>query len=137
MVYLIPRVAITNWVFKRTVIYSLTELFQPCYPWADTVNVSDFRHSNSISLLARRLEIQNQNFGLLAGPCSLLKALPENLSNASLLVSGIANNSWLASNFLAHKPITHVSPSVFTRHSPCRLLCIFSCRLLRILVMLD
>lgn len=48
-----------------------------------------------------------------------LKAQGENLFHAVLLVSGIANNPRLASNFLACRCLTHVSASVFTRHSPC------------------
>ena len=49
MVYSIPGVAITNWVFKTTVIYCLTELFHTCHPWANMVSVSHFLLSNSTS----------------------------------------------------------------------------------------
>lgn len=47
-----------------------------------------------------------------------LKPEGENLFHAVLLVSDIANNPWLTSNFLACRRLTHVSTSVFTWHSP-------------------
>lgn len=71
MLYLTPGAAITNWIFQTTVISCLPELFHPCHPWAKMVSVSHFLLSNSTFSLVRRLEIQNQDFDLSAGPCSL------------------------------------------------------------------
>lgn len=119
MVYLIPGAAITNWVFKIRVIYSPTKLLHPCHPWG--------RHSECLWLSPFKLcfpsgqEARNPKSGFwpVGRATFSVKALCENLSNVFLVVSGIANNCWLATNFLARRHITHVSTSVFICHSPC------------------